>query len=116
MGILVSASHSSESHNGWARKQYDFTSSSLLRTIFQGISVVPLTKLAAMKICPRCKKDLIIHQKPFKGYIFPLVFAPVFNIVINIHEYKNEIKFSNRSMTSIYLSHDIITSAIIVSL
>ena len=52
----------------------------------------------------KCKKALIIHQKPFNGNSFLLVF----NIIISIHEYENEIKFSNRSMTSIYLSHDIL--------
>ena len=52
----------------------------------------------------------MIHQKPFNGNSFLLVFTPVFNIIISIHEYENEIRFSNRSMTSIYmyLSHDIL--------
>ena len=70
--------------------------------------MVPLTKLATMKIVLKCQKNLKIHQKPFHGNTFPLAFAPVFNIIINIHEYANEIKFSNRSMASIYLSHDIL--------
>ena len=85
MGIFVSASHSLESHNGLARRQYVFTS-----------------------FVRKCKKDLITQQKPFNGNSFSLVFAPVFDILIEIHEYANEIKFSNRSMTSIHLSHDIL--------
>ena len=54
----------------------------------------------------------IIHLKPFNGNSFPLVSPDynyiilLYNIIINIHVYANEIKFSNRSITSIYLSHD----------
>ena len=70
--------------------------------------MAPLTKQAAMKICPKMIERSYNPPKTFNGYSFPLVFAPVFNIIIDIHEYANEIKVSNRSMTSIYLSHDIL--------
>ena len=48
------------------------------------------------------------YQKPFNGNSLPLVFAPVFNIINTFHDYANEIKFSNRSMASIYSSNDIL--------
>ena len=64
--------------------------------------------MAAMKICPKMQEGSYNPSKPFNGNSFLLVFTPVFNIIISIHEYENEIKFSNRSMTSIYLSHDIL--------
>ena len=50
----------------------------------------PSDQTGSHAIVLKCKKDLIIHLKPFNGNSFPLV-APQF--IINIHEYANEINF-----------------------
>ena len=41
----------------------------------------------------KCNKDHITHQKPSTAIVFSLVFAPIFDISINIHEYVNEMSF-----------------------
>ena len=80
---------------------------SLLRTIFHSIQVIPLTKQEAMKISPKMHERSYNPKKKTtsNGNSLPLIFAPVSNIIINITEYANAIKFS---MTSINLSHDIL--------
>ena len=62
-----------------------------------------------MKICPKMHERSYNPKKtPSNGNSLPLIFVPVSNIIINITEYANEIKNSNRSMTSINLSYDIL--------
>ena len=55
-----------------------------------------MVPLAATKICPKMQERSYNPPKPLMAIVstgFQLV--PVFNIIINIHEYANEIKFSN---------------------
>ena len=47
-----------------------------------------------------------MHQRPFNGNsFFSLVFAPIFDISINIHEYANEMSFILTDDINIYLSY-----------
>ena len=62
-----------------------------------GIKVVPLTTLAAMKICFRdIIMDIITHPKPCNAMaiVFPRLSSIFDFFFVNIHEYVNEIVFS----------------------
>ena len=73
---------------------------SLLKTTFYGIVSAHLIKLAAMKICSILQDRSYNAPKTFHWQqFFSLVFAPIFDISINIHEYANEQNF--------ILTHDI---------
>ena len=85
----------------WLCKQCDvyiMQMCSLLRT-FYGVSFPHVTKLAAMKICPKMQERSYNAPKTFNSNSFPLVFISIFDISINIHEYANLISF--------ILTHDI---------
>ena len=61
---------------------------SLLRTIFDGIKVVPLTTLTVLRICHmHARFDIITYPIPCNGYNFSLVFPHFFNSFINIQKY-----------------------------
>ena len=52
----------------------------------------PSDQTGSHEICPSFPERSYNPPKPFNGKSFPLDFAPVFNIIINIHEYANEIR------------------------
>ena len=67
---------------------------SLLRTIFYGFEMAPLTTLAANEnLFQGYKIDLITHPKPCNGYSLSFVSPRFSTFYINIHEYANEIIF-----------------------
>ena len=86
---------------------------SLLRTLFYGIKVIPLTTLEAMRIGSRDAIYILVPGMLYRSYnppktamatVFPL-FSSIFDNFINIHEYANEIILF-RPKTSIHLSYD----------
>ena len=80
--------------------------SSLLSTVFYGIKVVHLTRLAAMKIGFREGRWILILPTLQRLYFFSLAFPRLSPIFINIHEYANEMIFI-KPMLSINLLYDI---------
>ena len=64
----------------------------LLRIIFYGIKVVPLTTLAAGELISGMQDRSCNHPKPCNDHSFPSLFK-IFDIFINIHEYADEITF-----------------------
>ena len=65
---------------------------SLLKTLFYGIYMAHLSKLTAMKICPKMQ-EYSHNATNLSVAIFPMLFVPVFDISHNIHENAIEMSF-----------------------